>query len=472
MQTKRCSKCSRKQGRDVVRPVSDFHRSATNKDGYQSCCKACQVEQNRGVRAKYKAQNKPIRSEGSTHYVGDDCPGGHAPEELPEFEITVEDPAIEAAFAGVPSPTERAQAAAVVAELPPLDPIQSAYQAREEERGKRDLRREHRALLDENERLKRERDAYLRLGSPEILVYGQAKQDRSDSVACATLSDWHVDEPVEAGPVHGLNEFSPDIARERAEHCFRNLLALAHMLGRDTKIRTLHLSLLGDFISGWIHEELLANTAMAPGDAMAFVEGLLASGIEFLLRESDFQVEADCIPGNHGRMTKQVHLGDPTGTSLETYMYRALANRFHGNPRVTLRVSGQAMVYRHFYERFKMRLIHGYEVKYGGGVGGLTIPLRKALAQWNNPIRADLTVLGHFHQLFDGGDFIVNGSLIGYNTFAQAIKASAIEEPRQAFWLVHARKGGQKSVTAPIWLDQAHKEKPADLLADSVSETK
>jgi hypothetical protein len=358
----------------------------------------------------------------------------------------------------------------VVAELPPLDPIQSAYQAREEERGKRDLRREHRALLDENERLKRERDAYLRLGSPEILVYGQAKQDRSDSVACATLSDWHVDEPVEAGPVHGLNEFSPDIARERAEHCFRNLLALAHMLGRDTKIRTLHLSLLGDFISGWIHEELLANTAMAPGDAMAFVEGLLASGIEFLLRESDFQVEADCIPGNHGRMTKQVHLGDPTGTSLETYMYRALANRFHGNPRVTLRVSGQAMVYRHFYERFKMRLIHGYEVKYGGGVGGLTIPLRKALAQWNNPIRADLTVLGHFHQLFDGGDFIVNGSLIGYNTFAQAIKAS-FEEPRQAFWLVHARKGGQKSVTAPIWLDQAHKEKPADLLADSVSET-
>ncbi len=85
-------------------------------------------------------------------------------------------------------------------------------------------------------------------------------------------------------------------------------------------------------------------------------------------------------------------------------------------------------------------------------MGGITIPVRKAIAQWNNPIRADLTVFGHFHQLIDGGDFLGNGSLIGYNTYAQAIKAS-YEEARQLFWLVSARNGGQKSVTAPIWLD-------------------
>ena len=50
----------------------------------------------------------------------------------------------------------------------------------------------------------------------------------------------------------------------------------------------------------------------------------------------------------------------------------------------------------------------------------------------------------------------MNGSLIGSHTYAQNIKAS-FEEPRQAFFLVHARKGGQKAVTAPIWLDDAHK---------------
>ena len=63
--------------------------------------------------------------------------------------------------------------------------------------------------------------------------------------------------------------------------------------------------------------------------------------------------------------------------------------------------------------------------------------------------------MGHFHQRTDGGDFMVNGSLIGYNEFAQAIGASP-EEAQQQFFLVHARGGGQKSLVAPIWLDSKH----------------
>jgi hypothetical protein len=86
------------------------------------------------------------------------------------------------------------------------------------------------------------------------------------------------------------------------------------------------------------------------------------------------------------------------------------------------------------------------------GWAGITIPLNKAIAQWDKAVRADLTLFGHFHQLINGGNFLGNGSLIGYNTFAQAIKAS-YEEARQMFFLVHARGGGELSVTAPIWLD-------------------
>src|SRR6185312_13930358 len=162
------------------------------------------------------------------------------------------------------------------------------------------------------------------------------------------------------------------------------------------------------------------------------------------------------MSGNHGRMPEKMHFSDPVGTSLESFMYHAVCDRYEGNPRVQIRVSPAAMVYERFYERFNMRLIHGYETKYNGGVGGLTIPLNKAVTQWDKGIKADLTVLGHYHQFFDGGNFLVNGSLIGYNTYAEAIKAS-YEEPRQAFFLVHARKGGQKSIVAPIWLDDAHK---------------
>jgi hypothetical protein len=337
-------------------------------------------------------------------------------------------------------------------------PIESAVTAHVEREAKRDLNRENKSLVDELRRLRKEVTELGKLDRQiEHIVYDKPAWERCDAIACALASDWHVEEPVERATVHGLNEYNLEIARRRSELFFKHLLRLAELQAKDSKITTIWIGFLGDFFSGWIHEELLANCLLAPGEAALFVKSLLVAGIQYLLDNSSFQIEGDCIPGNHGRMTKQVFHGNPTGTSLETAMYQHVADWFRNEPRVRLRVASQGMVYRRFFERFNMRVIHGYEVKYGGGVGGITIPLRKALAAWNNPIRANLTVLGHFHQFFDGGDFLVNGSLIGYNSYAQAIKA-AFEEARQAFFVVHARNGGEKSVVAPIWLDEAHKK--------------
>lgn len=335
-----------------------------------------------------------------------------------------------------------------------VDPLDEAHQQRAEKSAVKVQRHLLETALKENSQLRVELDAIRGMAArtPELLIYKQAPADRADAVACAIASDWHVEEPVDPGAVHGLNAYNLEIAKKRSERFFTGFLKLANITARDSKITTLYLAGLGDFFSGWIHEELLATTLLAPTDAAHYCRGLLASGIDFLLRESSFNIEADLLCGNHGRMTKQMHFGNPTGTSLETFMYYALAERYRDNPRVTIRVAQHAMVYRPFFEKFNMRLIHGYEVKFGGGVGGITIPLKKAIAQWDRPIRADLTILGHFHQLFDGGDFIANGSLIGYNTYAQAIKAS-YEEPKQAFFIIHARGGGQKALTAPIWVD-------------------
>lgn len=336
-----------------------------------------------------------------------------------------------------------------------LDPLTVAYEKHAEAKQKRDLSREHKALLEENTALKDRIGELVQMQRPpDVIVYKQPSWERADAIACGVASDWHIEEPVIKEAVHGLNEYNLEIATQRSAAFFKNLLRLTDIMARDSKITTIHLSALGDFISGWIHEELIASGLLAPGDAARFWIGLFSSGIDFLLRESSYKLQMDMIPGNHGRMTKQVHFGDPTGTSLETFAYHALAARYEGNLRLEIRVSEHAMVYRPFFETFVMRLIHGYEVKYGGGVGGLTIPLNKAIAQWDIAKRASLTVLGHFHTFMDGGRFIANGSLIGYNAFGQAIKCT-FEEPRQSFFLIHARNGGEKSVTAPIWVDAA-----------------
>jgi hypothetical protein len=94
-----------------------------------------------------------------------------------------------------------------------------------------------------------------------------------------------------------------------------------------------------------------------------------------------------------------------------------------------------------------IRFQHGHAIKYGGGVGGIYIPVNKAIAQWNKGRHADLDVFGHFHQARDGGNFICNGSNIGYNSFALSIKAD-YEQPRQQLFLMDKKRG--RTCTWPI----------------------
>jgi hypothetical protein len=271
------------------------------------------------------------------------------------------------------------------------------------------------------------------------------------AIACMVASDWHVEEPVEKEKVHGLNEYNLEIAKVRAYNFFRNGLRLTNIHAASAQIDTIYLMVLGDLFSNWIHEELVETNLLAPLDALNFVLQLLTDGINFLLDNSEYKLIVDCIPGNHGRMTKKMRIHNATETSLETFMYQQLARSLSSEKRVEFRVANSKMLYRKFFD-YNIRLIHGDDIGYGGGVGGVTIPIRKKLAMWDKAIKADLTVMGHFHQMLDGGDFLVNGSLIGYNTFAQSIGASP-EEAKQSFFILCDRGGGCKTSVSPIWLD-------------------
>lgn len=316
----------------------------------------------------------------------------------------------------------------------------------------RQRQKELNTLLNDNIRLRKSIEAAAAINKGhEIITYRMAKTNRVDAVACGVASDWHVEERVDAASVHGLNEYAPEIARARAEMFAQNLLRLTDMAARDSRITTIYLPVLGDLYTGYLHEENLAANSMGPATAANFAKALLDGVIQFILKESSYHILSDMIPGNHGRLTKKMWAFDPAGTSMEALMYYTLAEKYENNKRVQLVPAGRAMVYRQFFERFMVRLIHGYEINYGGGVGGITIPVNKAIASWDAAIKAALTVFGHFHQDIDGGHFIGNGSLIGYNAYAQKIKAR-MEPPVQKFFLIHARHGGEKALTAPIWV--------------------
>lgn len=304
-------------------------------------------------------------------------------------------------------------------------------------------------LIRRNKLLEAELTAAMRIQrSRKALVIKSVEGVGSQATAVMVASDWHVEEVVDPRVVNGLNEFNKSVCEERVRRFFRHGLKLVQKEQRAVRIDTLVLALLGDFISGSIHEELVEGNRLLPIHAIIEVQSYLASGIQYLLDNSSLNIIVPCHSGNHGRMTRKVHISTEAGNSLEYMMYVSLAQRFAGEERVKFIVAPGYHTYLDVHG-YVLRFHHGHSVRYAGGVGGLTVPLNKAVAGWNKGQVAHLDILGHFHQFFDGGNFIVNGSLVGYNAFALSIKASP-EPPVQTFFLIDAKFG--KTVVCPIIL--------------------
>lgn len=279
----------------------------------------------------------------------------------------------------------------------------------------------------------------------------KSKSTGGEATAFMVASDWHVEEVVKPGQVNGVNEYNVDIARQRADNFFANGVRLVKLFQQGTRIDNIVVPLLGDFISGNLHEDSMEKNGLGVMEAIEFAKELIASGIKHILENTDCKITLVCHSGNHGRITKRVHWGTENQNSLEWLMYRSLAYMFKDESRVLFIIPESDVSYLDVYD-MKIRFIHGHQVKYGGGVGGITIPMVKAVSKWDRVQPADLTVFGHFHQRIDGGNFIGNGSLIGYNAYAQSMKCD-YEDPAQQFFLISSRKGGEKSVVTPIWLD-------------------
>lgn len=266
-----------------------------------------------------------------------------------------------------------------------------------------------------------------------------------EAVAVVVASDWHVEENVKPETVNMTNEYTMAIAKKRSEKFFQHTLLLVQKEQHAVKIETLVLALIGDFFSGNIHDELMETCEVAPQDAMLFAQNIVASGIEFLLANSKLKIIIPCCVGNHSRMTKKVHVSTEHGNSLEWAMYNFLAKYFSKEKRVTFVLSRS---YHNYIDIFGyvIRFHHGHAIQSGGGIGGLTIPVLKAIAKWDNDKRADLDVFGHFHQLMHNAKFVINGSLIGDSPYGKRLGFTG--RPEQAFFLIDKKRG--KTVSCPI----------------------
>lgn len=290
-----------------------------------------------------------------------------------------------------------------------------------------------REVVEELDKAKRELTALLKIQSyTGDHVIKSRRSDHIQATAFILAGDWHAEEEVVSESVNHLNEFNLKIANTRIELFFSNACRLLRQKAAVTEITQTVLVLGGDFISGNIHDELLSICQLSPMDAILWVQKRMMAGIQLIKDTTDelgFPLLVVCKVGNHTRITQKVHYATEEGNALEWMMYHNLSQAMD----VEFVIDRSYLTYINVYG-YPIRVQHGHAVRYGGGIGGLTIPLNKAIAQWNKGKTAHLDIIFHWHQQTNTGNAIVNGSLIGFNAFCVRIKAS-FDKPKQKFFL-------------------------------------
>lgn len=276
-----------------------------------------------------------------------------------------------------------------------------------------------------------------------------AHSKQRKGVAVMLCSDWHVEEPVEPEKINGLNEYNLDIAAK----CIDRLAEGYEWMLRDSRYdcREGIVWLGGDLLTGYIHPELMESNLLSPIEAQVWLLDHVEAMLRKILATTTLErVLVVCNSGNHGRTTDKQRVATRESNSFEQALYQTLARLFRDESRIEFQIAPGEWNEVDCMG-FDLAFTHGDSFNYGGGVGGISIPIRRGISRQfmgrSKPIHQ--FCMGHFHTRQDFGDIMINGSMIGYSHYSQRIHAGW--EPRQQSWFLMDSERG-KCLSAPIWL--------------------
>ena len=284
-------------------------------------------------------------------------------------------------------------------------------------------------------------------------VPGIEPRERTSHLAEATplvlASDWHIEEEVRPEQVAGRNRYNLEISKRRMERFFEAVRWGVQHQREVFKVRDLVMWLGGDIITNYLHPDNIETNLLSPVEAIAYAQASISSGLHFLLEDPELErIVLPCNDGNHGRLTEKMRSGSRIENSIEWLLYYQLQREFIHEPRVQFILPTSEFTFYEVYDR-TIRFTHGDTVNYQGGVGGITVPLFRAVARWETVRKAALTCLGHFHQRICLPNLMVNGSLIGFNTYAMS-KGFSFEAPSQCFRMLEPRRWCSTDI--PLWV--------------------
>jgi hypothetical protein len=260
-------------------------------------------------------------------------------------------------------------------------------------------------------------------------------------------SDWHVGELVRADKVNGVNSYTQHEARHRGNRLAEALLWLVEHHRNSFELRELVVWLGGDLITGYLHPDQQQSNTLPPNQEVLLVQDMVSNLLDSALSLPGIErVTLPCSYGNHGRTTHKPQIATGAENSFEWLLYQQLARSYAGTKAEFSIAAGEFT--RLQVHQTRLGFTHGDAVKYGGGVGGIMIPILRQIPRWDSYGACDLWNMGHFHSYHQTPRVAINGSLIGTSSYG--MRVAGYETPAQAFYLVDAKRGPCQAT--PIWV--------------------
>jgi hypothetical protein len=244
------------------------------------------------------------------------------------------------------------------------------------------------------------------------------------------ISDIHMGETVNLEEMGGRNAYNATIARNRLRRLFEGIVSLGtdHWSGQPPAV--IYCVLMGDLITGEIHEDLEVTNDLLSAPAVKTVCECLIAGLDMLLASFKCPIEVVCLPGNHGRLTRKPRMKGFAINSYDVLTVWWLQSWYDARSEKRIRFSApESGDWLANIGGWNCLFTHGDRIGSGGGRGfvGPAAPIARGMQKIIQDYAAegslvDYVFVGHFHTALELEQGFSNGSLIGPSEYSRTLR--------------------------------------------------
>ena len=298
-------------------------------------------------------------------------------------------------------------------------------------------------------------------------VYRSKKRKRGlkPQTMVAPLTDTHVGDRVTSDQTTGINEYNLDIFNQRLYGWTEQIILLSSYRRNIADVEELVIPMLGDMVSGDIHEELARTNIGNCMEQMMNGAFLISQAI---MKVSQYfrKVRVAGVVGNHGRMTRKIPSKDKY-MDWDYMLYQWIAAFCKDQKNIKFHIPKNFSTIINVANR-NVLIMHGDSISGGGTSASFTrmIGQMRGVQQqnkdWHGQQSFDDVMIGHFHRIDEydigTGAMYICGTMKGSDEFTtNRLHVSSPPKHLITYWHPDHGNVGKEIIRLDKFDDSPHK---------------